>query len=137
LAGSTTRRLARSSVYTANTGHGRIERAREDAARRLAKDRDVVGFQAAMTRLDTEERIARVPVELRRLTPPEIVAYLRSLPALWADSGPDGRQALATAIFARTDVMGFQRLEYELTTDAIELGLDAALPRDGARKPDR
>ncbi|HEY8868280.1 MAG TPA: hypothetical protein VIM30_02685 [Candidatus Limnocylindrales bacterium] len=90
-----------------------------------------------MTRLDTEERIARVPVELRRLTPPEIVAYLRSLPALWADSGPDGRQALATAIFARTDVMGFQRLEYELTTDAIELGLDAALPRDGARKPDR
>jgi hypothetical protein len=41
---------------------------------------------------------------------------------------PDGRQALATAIFARTDVMGFERLEYELTLEAIELGLDAALP---------
>ena len=37
-------------------------------------------------------------------------------------------QALATAIFARTDVTGFERLEYELTPEAIELGLDAALP---------
>jgi hypothetical protein len=27
-----------------------------------------------------------------------------------------------------TEVLGFQRLEYELTEDAIELGLDAALP---------
>ncbi len=63
-----------------------------------------------------------------QLTPPEIVAYLRSLPALWADSGPDARQAITLAIFARTDVMGFERMEYELTSDAIALGLDAALP---------
>ena len=33
-----------------------------------------------------------------------------------------------TALFARTDVIGFERLEYELTPDAIELGLGAALP---------
>ncbi len=33
-----------------------------------------------------------------------------------------------TAIFARLDVLGFERLEYELTPDAIDLGLDAALP---------
>jgi hypothetical protein len=46
----------------------------------------------------------------------------------WADSGPDGRQALATALFARTDVVGFERMEYELTPDAIELGLGDALP---------
>jgi hypothetical protein len=32
------------------------------------------------------------------------------------------------ATFARLDVLGFQRLEYELTTDAMDLGLDAALP---------
>jgi len=32
------------------------------------------------------------------------------------------------AIFTRLDVLGFQRLEYALTTDAIDLGLDAALP---------
>jgi hypothetical protein len=42
----------------------------------------------------------------------------------------NGRAArpLPSAIFARTDVTGFERLEYELTSDAIELGLDAALP---------
>jgi hypothetical protein len=57
-----------------------------------------------------------------------LVDYTRSLPRLWADSGPDGRQALVTAIFARLDVLGFQRLEYELTPDAIDLGLDAVLP---------
>ncbi len=59
----------------------------------------------------------------QRLSSAEVVAYLRSLPSLWADSGPDGRQALATALFARTDVLGFERMEYELTPDAIELGL--------------
>ena len=65
----------------------------------------------------------RQPPAGARLTPPEIVAYLRSLPALWADSGPDARQTLTTAIFARTDVLGFERMEYELTPDAIALGL--------------
>jgi hypothetical protein len=68
------------------------------------------------------------PAERRRLRPLEIVDYTRSLPRLWADAGPDGRQALVVAIFARLDVLGFQRLEYELTPDAIDLGLDAALP---------
>lgn len=106
----------------------RIGRTREDAARLLGKTRDLVAWQATMARLDAEERIAREPVEPRRLTPPEIVDYTRSLPRLWADSGPDGRQALVVAIFARLDVLGFQRLEYELTPDAIDLGLDAALP---------
>ena len=62
------------------------------------------------------------------LDPPEIVAYLRSLPALWADSGPEARQTIAAAVFARTDVLGFERMECELTSDAIALGLDAALP---------
>lgn len=32
------------------------------------------------------------------------------------------------ASFVRLDVLGFQRLEYELTPDAIDLGLGAALP---------
>jgi hypothetical protein len=81
-----------------------------------------------MARLDTEERIAREPVAVRRLTPLEIVDYTRSLPWLWADACPDGRQAMVVAIFAKLDVLGFRRLEYELTPDAIDLGLDAALP---------
>jgi len=79
-------------------------------------------------RLDAAEALERQPSAGGRLTPPEIVAYLRSLPALWADSGPDARQTITTAIFARTDVLGFERMENELTSDAIALGLDAALP---------
>jgi hypothetical protein len=106
----------------------RIERTREEASRLLSRNRDVTAWQATMTRLDAEEVLAREPVERQRLTPPEIVDYLRSLPTLWEDSGPDSRQALVTSIFARLDVLGFQRLEYELTPDAIDLGLDAALP---------
>jgi hypothetical protein len=82
-----------------------------------------------MARLDAEERVAREPIETRRLTPSEIVDYTRSLPRLWADSGPDGKQALVGAVFARLDVLGFQRLEYELSPDAMDIGLDAALPR--------
>ena len=33
-----------------------------------------------------------------------------------------------SAILAQIDVLGFERLEYQLTADAIGLGLDAALP---------
>jgi DNA invertase Pin-like site-specific DNA recombinase len=109
-------------------GLARIAKEREEAGRKLALTRDIIAWQASMTRLDAAEALARQPLDAPRLTPLEIVDYLRSLPSLWADSGPDGRQALMSAIFARTDVLGFRRLEYELTEDAIELGLDAALP---------
>jgi DNA invertase Pin-like site-specific DNA recombinase len=106
----------------------RIGRAKEEAGRQLGINRDVGAWQATMTRLDAEQRLAEVPLPDRRLEPAEIVAYLRSLPRLWADSGPEGRQTIIGSIFARTDVLGFQRLEYDLTPDAIDLGLDAALP---------
>ena len=43
------------------------------------------------------------------------------------DSGTSGRQALVQALFARLDVLGYERLEYELTPDAVDLGLDAAV----------
>jgi hypothetical protein len=105
----------------------RINRAKEDAARQFIRTRDMTALQTTMARLDAEERLAKEPVESKRLTSPEIVDYARSLPRLWADSGPDGRQAVAP-IFRRLDVLGFERLEYELTSDAIDLGLDAALP---------
>ena len=88
----------------------------------------MVAWQREMAQLDLEELAARDPVERGQLAPAEVVAYLRSLPSLWADSGPDGRQAVATELFARTDVVGFERMEYELTPDAIELGLGDALP---------
>ncbi len=34
----------------------------------------------------------------------------------------------APALFAKTEVLGFEQMEYELTPDAVELGLNAALP---------
>ena len=112
----------RAQPWRASTASARRHR------QRLAKTRDIAAWQATMARLDAEEQAARQPRRDRRLAPDEVVAYLRSLPALWADSGPEGRQALATALFARTDVEGYERMEYELTPDAIELGLNAALP---------
>lgn len=36
-------------------------------------------------------------------------------------------QALALAIFGRLEVLGLQRMEFELTSDVIELGMDSAL----------
>jgi len=116
-------------------GLARIAKEREEAGRKLSLTRDIVAWQATMTRLDAAESLARQPLDAPRLTPLEIVDYLRSLPALWADSGPDARQTITGAIFARTDVLGFRRLEYELTEDAVELGLDAALPAVLELKP--
>ncbi len=81
-----------------------------------------------MLRLDAEAELARQPREDRRLAPGEVVAYLRSLPSMWTDAGPEGRRALATALFAKVEVAGFKRMEYELTPEAIELGLSGALP---------
>jgi len=104
----------------------RIEHQREEASQRLAKTLDIGAWQATMLRLDAE--VARQPREDRRLAPAQVVAYLRSLPALWADSGPEGRRAIATALFASIEVEGYQKMEYALTPEAIELGLSGALP---------
>jgi DNA invertase Pin-like site-specific DNA recombinase len=108
----------------------RIAREREEAGRALAQTRDVLAWQREMARLDGEEAAAKDTLTSARLPPGEVVRYLRSLPALWQDSGPAGRKALVGALFARTDVTGFERLEYELTPDAIELGLGDALPAE-------
>jgi hypothetical protein len=97
--------------------------------RQLTRTRDMTTWQATMARRDADERIAREPLDGPRRTAQEIVEYSRSRPRLWEESGAVGRQAPVVAIFARLDVLGFEQLEYELTPDAIDLGLDAALPR--------
>ncbi|CAN5637359.1 hypothetical protein BH23CHL8_BH23CHL8_12560 [soil metagenome] len=81
-----------------------------------------------MARLDAETEVARQPRYERRLEPAEVVDYLRALPSLWADAGPEGRQALAVALFTKLEVEGYRKLTYELTPDAVELGRGAALP---------
>jgi hypothetical protein len=83
-----------------------------------------------MARLDAESAVARQPRQHQRVAPEEVVAYLRSLPSLWNDSGPEGRQARASALFAKLEVEGYQKMRYVLTPDAIDLGLDAALPAE-------
>jgi DNA invertase Pin-like site-specific DNA recombinase len=108
----------------------RIEREREEAAQRLARTRDIAAWQATMARLDLEAEVARQPCQHQRMAPDEVVAYLRSLPSLWTDAGPEGRQALAAALFTKLEVEGYQKMRYVLTPDAIDLGLDAALPAE-------
>ena len=36
--------------------------------------------------------------------------------------------ALALALFTKLEVEGYQKMRYELTPDAVDLGLGAALP---------
>ena len=120
--------MARSPDRADALALARIEHQREKASQRLAKTRDIGAWQATMLRLDAEAEIARQPRQDRRLAPTDVVGYLRSLPAMWANSGPEGRRVLATALFARIEVEGYQRMEYELTPEAIKLGLSGALP---------
>ena len=47
----------------------------------------------------------------------------------FGDSGTDGRRAVAAATLSEIRVLGFERIEYELTREAVDLGLDTALPR--------
>jgi hypothetical protein len=121
-------------IYGGEPGHAdeltltRIERDHEEASQRLAKTRDIGALQATMVRLDLEAEAARQPRQHRRLAPGEVVDYLRSVPALWTDSGADGRRALARALFSSIEVEGDRRMIYELTPDAVALGLDVALP---------
>ena len=62
---------------------------------------------------------------LRRALPgPEVVCH----GAFFEPSRPEGRQALASALFTKLEVEGYQKMTYELTPDAIDLGLGAALP---------
>jgi hypothetical protein len=81
-----------------------------------------------MARLDADQALVRQPRQQRRLEPAEVETHLRSLPSLWADAGPDGHQALASALFTKTEVEGYQKLTYELAPDAVEVGPQTALP---------
>ncbi len=87
----------------------RIEREREEASQRLATTRDIAAWQATMARLDAEQQVARQPRQQQRMAPDEVVAYLRALPSLWNDAGPEGRQALASALFTKFEVEGYTK----------------------------
>ena len=76
-------------------------------------------WQATMAGLDAEQQVAHQPRQQQRMAPDEVVAYLRSLPNRWDHAGPEGRQALATALFTKLQVEGHTKMRYQLTPDAV------------------
>jgi hypothetical protein len=103
----------------------RIDRERDRAALRFARDRDLGGLEATMVRLDAEAAAAVVRPS-RIPTAPEARAYLESLPELWAKTSDAGRHAIAEAVFERIDVLGVTDYTFTLTAAAKARGWDAA-----------
>jgi hypothetical protein len=101
----------------------RIAHERERAAASFVRERDMAALEAAMTRLDEEERAAKVSVPAEPLPPAEIRRYLESLPEWWAAVGPEDRKALAETLFAKIRVLGLRKAAIEPTLEAFARGL--------------
>jgi hypothetical protein len=99
----------------------RIERERNAALERFKWDRDLIGLQAAMTRLDREAEEAH---ELVRDLPTADDArrFLRDLPYLWEAADLERRQMLARAIFERIEVLGVETVRIIPTREALDNG---------------
>ncbi len=103
----------------------RINRERDRAALRFAKDRDIGALEATMARLDAEAAAAVVRPS-RIPTAAEARAYLEELPALWAKTSDAGRHTIAETVFERIDVLGVTDYTFTLTAHAKARGWDAA-----------
>jgi len=103
----------------------RIEREREAVLDRYRRTRDTAELETAMARLDADENGARAMSSEDVLTPAERLAYLRNLPALWADA-PNSRRAIAESLFERIEVVGLQRVHLEPTAAAVARGVGEA-----------
>jgi len=103
----------------------RINRERDQAALRFAKDRDLGRLEATLARLDAEAQAAVVRPS-RVPTAAEAREYLESLPNLWAKTSDAGRHAIAEAVFERIDVLGVTDYTFALTAHAKARGWDAA-----------
>ncbi len=97
----------------------RIERERDAATKRFLSDRDVTALQAAMDRLDREERMARSTT--LDLTPTDVRRYLSHPADLWRETTAEGRRAIAEATFERIDAHGLN-LVVHLTPEARRYG---------------
>ena len=103
----------------------RINRERDQAALRFARDRDLGRLEATMARLDAEAAAAVVRPS-RTPTAAEARSYLEELPKLWAKTSDAGRHAIAEAVFERIDVLGATDYTFTLTAHAKSRGWDAA-----------
>jgi hypothetical protein len=103
----------------------RMSRERDQAALRVAKDRDLGRLEATMARLDAEAEAAVVRPS-RVPTAAEARAFLESLPDLWAKTSDAGRHAIAEAVFERIDILGVADYAFTLTARAKAHGWDVA-----------
>ena len=103
----------------------RINRERDQAALRFARDRDMSQLETTMARLDVEAAAARVRPS-RTPTAAESLGYLEDLPKLWAETSDAGRHAIAEATFERVDVLGVTDYTFTLTAHAKANGWDSA-----------
>jgi hypothetical protein len=107
----------------------RIARAREAAAAKFLRDRDTDALEAAMARLDEEEREAKEEKVEDGVPADVAVRYVKNLDGTWAAAdGGQGRKMLAEALFERIDVRGFRETRLHLTDAAIAHGFGAVLP---------
>ena len=103
----------------------RIDRERDQAALRFARDRDMRTLEATMARLDADAAAAMVRPS-RTPTAAESLAYLEELPTLWEETSDAGRRAIAEATFERIDVLGVTDYTFALTAHAKAHGWDLA-----------
>jgi hypothetical protein len=106
----------------------RIQRDRSAATAKLERDRDPEAWQATMRRLDEEESEARRTTR-QAIPAARVVAYLREVPETWQlAAGGRGRRMVAESLFSVIGALGFREMQFELTSNAVALGLADALP---------
>ena len=112
----------------------RVERAREEAARRFGRARGRGAVEAARApRHADAPRAATAQVRPPRAE--EAATYLASLPLLWAETDDDGRRAIAAATFEEIRVLGPSDFWFGLTPTAQAHGWDAAFGEGPLRCP--
>ena len=106
----------------------RIGRERDTAMGRNLKMCDSAELDATMRRLDAEQDAAAASSGAERLSPEEVVGYLRDLPRLWRDASPEARQLIAASLFEETTALGWRSFRYRWTAHAIRRGFGDVIP---------
>ena len=86
--------------------------------------------EPTIRRLDAEQDAAAATSGAERLSPEEVVAYLRDLPRLWRDASPEARQLIAASLFEETSALGWRSFRYRWTPHAIRRGLGDVIPEE-------
>ena len=103
----------------------RIVRDRQAALNRLGRDRDVARWQAETARSDAEEAEAR-EAERQAISPEEVAAYLRDVPAVYDDAEPVTKRRILQSLLDRVVVLGPSQLWLYPSDEAEARGLAAA-----------